>query len=333
MTAPAPECFIVQPIHAEGVDRLRVAGIAVRFASAPDTGTVAAEIGNARAVITRDAGMTRAAIDAAPALEIISSHGIGTNKVDVAHAHALGIPVANTPTANARSVAEHAMMMILALARRAAEADAAVRRGDWAFRYSGGMSEIGGKVLGLVGFGTIAQMTAAIARDGFGMRVVFWSPNAPDEVLEAGRAERAATLAELLTVADVVSLHRPMRPDTRHTIDAPALAAMKPGAILVNTARGGLIDDAALADALSKGRIAGAGLDVFEPEPPPADNPLLGLPNVLLAPHIAGATEDALRATALTCADHVLAALAGRTPPHMLDPSVWERRRRAVTAG
>lgn len=332
MPESLPECYIVQPIHAEGVARLRDGGVAVRFATAADMGTVAAEIGGAQAVITRDAGLTRAAIDAAPALRIISNHGIGTNKVDVVHAHALGIAVANTPSANARSVAEHAVMMMLALARRATEADAAVRSGDWAFRYSGGMTEIGGKVLGLVGFGTIAQMTAAIARDGFGMRLIVWSPNAPDATLAACGAERAATLVDLLGQADVVSLHRPMRPDTHHTIDAAALIAMKPGAFLVNTARGGLIDDAALAAALIERRIAGAGLDVFDPEPPEAANPLLGLSNILLAPHVAGATEDALRATALICADHVLAALAGREPPHMLDATVWARRRGAVTA-
>ncbi len=332
MTNGLPECYVVQPIHPAGVERLRAQGVSVRFATSPDMATVAEEVGSAQALITRDAGLTQAVMDAAPALRIISNHGVGTNKVDVAHAHALGIPVANTPEANTRSVAEHAVMMMLAVARRAAEADTAVRNGDWAFRYTGGMAEISEKVLGLVGFGSIAQMTGAIARDGFGMRLLVWSPNAPDAVLADCGAERAATLTELLGAADFVSLHRPLRPDTHQTINADALAAMKPGAILVNTARGGLIDEAALARALKARHIAGAGLDVFDTEPPARNNPLLALPNVLLAPHIAGATEDALKATALTCAEHVLAALAGREPRHLLDPSVWLRGRGSVAA-
>jgi len=325
-----PECFVVQPIHQAGIDALEAAGIAVRRATAQDMETVAREIGNADAVITRDAGLNAAAMDAAPGLKLISNHGIGTNKIDVAHATALNIPISFTPTANVISVAEHALMLMLACAKRTVEADAATRKGDFRFKFSGGMIELSGKVLGIAGLGTIGRHLARMAKGAFGMRVVVWSPSAdPAQVAEVG--ERVESLDELLAVADVLSLHRPARPDTRHMINARTLAAMKPGAILINTARGALIDEAALAEALKANRIRAAGLDVFDPEPvDPATSPLVGLPNIVLAPHVAGSTEDALKATALACAEHVIAALKGKKPSDLVDPAIWERRRLAA---
>jgi D-3-phosphoglycerate dehydrogenase len=322
-----PECLIVQPIHEAGIEALEAAGISARRASSQDMETVAREIGAADAVITRDAGLNAAAIDAAPALKLISNHGIGTNKIDVAHATALNIPISFTPSANATSVAEHALMLMLVCAKRGIEADAAARRGDFRFKFSGGMIELSGKVLGIAGLGTIGRRLALMAKAAFGMRVVVWSPSAdPAAIAEVG--EKADTLADLLAVADVLSLHRPSRPDTRHMINADTLAAMKPGAIIVNTARGSLIDEAALAAALKSGHIRAAGLDVFDPEPlDPSSSPLVGLPNIVLAPHVAGSTEDALRATALACAEHVIAALAGERPGDLVDPAVWDRRR------
>ncbi len=325
----SPTCLIVQPIHQAGVEALEAAGIEAKWASAQDMATVAAEIGNADAVITRDAGLDRAAIDAAPNLVVIANHGIGTNKIDVAHATDLAIPIVYTPSANARSVAEHAVGMMLALAKRFKDSDAATHAGDWRFKYSGGMSEISGKTLGLVGFGTIAKIVAAIAIGGFDMRVIVHSPHAPDADIEAAGATRANSLEALLREADMVSLHRPSRPDTRHTIDAAALRLMKPTAFLINTARGTLVDEAALAAALVDGGIAGAGLDVFETEPLPADSPLLACGNTILAPHVAGSTEDALKATALQCAEQIITVLGGDRPPHLVNPDVWSRRRTA----
>jgi D-3-phosphoglycerate dehydrogenase len=291
---------------------------------------VTREIGNAAAVITRDAGLNAAAMDAAPGLKLISNHGIGTNKIDVAHATALNIPISFTPTANAMSVAEHALMLMLACAKRTVEADAAARKGDFRFKFSGGMIELSGKVLGIAGLGTIGRHLARMASAGFGMKIVVWSPSA-DPAIVAQVGERVESLADLLALSDVVSLHRPARPDTRHMINAQTLTAMKPGAILINTARGALIDEAALAEALKANRIRAAGLDVFDPEPiDPASSPLVGLPNLVLAPHVAGSTEDALRATALACAEHVIAALNGQRPSDLVVPAVWDRRRLAA---
>jgi D-3-phosphoglycerate dehydrogenase len=324
-----PECLIVQPIHQAGIDALESAGITARRASAQDMETIAREIGNADAVITRDAGLNAAAMDAAPKLKLISNHGIGTNKIDVAHAHSLDIPISFTPTANALSVAEHALMLMLACAKRTVEADAAARRGDFRFKFSGGMIELSGKTLGIAGLGTIGRHLARIARTGFGMRVLVWSPSA-DAALIAEVGERAGSLDELLAQSDVVSLHRPARPDTIHMMNAETLAQMRQGAILINTARGALIDEAALAAALKAGQLRAAGLDVFDPEPiDPATSPLVGLPNVVLAPHVAGSTEDALKTTALACSEHVIAALGGRRPSDLVDATIWDRRRLA----
>lgn len=323
-----PDCFIIQPIHPAGIALLRQGGVTPRFATAHDPATVMREIGEAQGVITRNAGFRRPEIDAAPRLRVICNHGVGMNAIEVAHATTLGIPVVNTPTANGRSVAEHAIALMLALARRVVDADTAVRTEDWRLRYEARMEQMHGKVLGLVGFGAIGRMTGAIARLGFGMHLVVFSPGSEDAALAEAGAERAASLHALLAQADVVSLHRPLRPDTRHCLDAAALACMKPTALLVNTARAELIDGEALADALQEGRIAGAALDVFRVEPPRAvDDPLLTTPRTLLAPHIAGVTEDAMRETALQCAQQVLDVLAGRRPPHLVNPAAWEGRR------
>ena len=320
-------CFIVQPIHPAGIERLAASGIAARQASAPDMATVAREIGDSVAVITRNAGLDAAAMDAAPALKVIANHGVGTNMIDLDHAGRLAIPTVFTPTANAQSVAEQAIALMLAVARRGPAGDAAVRSGDWALRYQPGMAELRGKTLGLVGFGIIGQLTARIAHLGFGMTLLAWSPNTPDATLAEAGAERAASLDALLDVADIVSLHRPLRNDTRNTIGAAQIARMKPGAILVNTARGELVDADALAAALHDGRLAGAGLDVFATEPAPVDQPLLKAPRTVFAPHLGGATDDALRETAVQCAEQIIEALAGRQPKHLVRPEVWERRR------
>jgi D-3-phosphoglycerate dehydrogenase len=320
-----PVCLITQPIHPIGAERLRAAGVEVRAGAAMDDAARIAEVADVDAVIVRE-GLSAAAIDAAPRLAVISNHGTGTDKIAVAHAHMVGIPVVSTPAANVRAVAEHTLMLMLAVARGTPRADAAARRSDWRHRYTAPMHSLHDKTLGIVGFGRTGQIVADMVR-ALGMHVLVWSPRVDDAQVRARGASRVATLHELLTRSDVVSLHRPLRPDTRHTIDAAALAAMKPGAILINTSRGGLIDEPALIAALRERRLFGAGLDVFEREPLPADSSLASLDNVVLSPHLAGSTQEALQTTALQCAEQVLDVLAGRQPQHMLDPTVWPRRR------
>lgn len=326
--ATPPElCLIAEPIHPEGERILRAAGIAVRHAAAPDLAAAPQDLADATAVIVRDA-LPAAAIDAAPRLAVIANHGTGTDAVDVAHATALGIPVVYTPASNVQAVAEHAVMLMLAVARRAVAADRAVRTAEPGYRTRQETLSLHGKTLAVLGFGQTGSRVARMAA-GLGMRVLVWSPRTdPQEAARAG-AQWLAGLDEALAQADVVSLHRPLRPDTRHTLDARTLALLKPTAIVVNTSRGGLIDEAALAGRLRAGALFGAGLDVFETEPLPPSSPLAGLDNVVLTPHVAGSTQDALFETASQCARQIVDVLAGRRPEWLVRPEVWERRRRA----
>ncbi|MEN4918122.1 hydroxyacid dehydrogenase [Achromobacter spanius] len=317
------KCLIVQPIHQQGIELLQRAGIACVTPASASMADVAKAIGDCDAVITRNAGLDGAAIAAGARLRIIGSHGAGTNMVDVAAATAAGIPVVNTPGANARSVAELVISMALALLKRTIALDAAVRAGNWNARYEPGLRELAGATLGVVGFGQIGRSVAEIAHKGFGMQVRVYSPSVPAAEIEQAGFKADQDLADLLRNADIVSLHRPGNPGAGPLIDAAALDRMKPGSLLINTARGGLVDERALAEALKAGRLGGAGIDVFSTEPPPADHPLIGLPNVVLAPHAGGSTEEALIRTAVAVAEQVIDALRGERPAHVVNPAVY----------
>ena len=320
------DVFLVQPIHEAGVARLREAGLAVRAATRGDMATVAAEVGTADAVVTRNAGLSAAAIDAAPRLELIVVHGVGYDPVDVTHAAARGILVCNTPVANAWSVAEHAIALLLALAKATLAADRAVRAGGFDARYTLRLTELRGRTLGIVGCGRIGRATARIARAGLGMTVCGHSPTADPARLRRVGIQPCATLDELLARSDAVSLHVPLRAETRGLIGPAEIGRMKPGAFLVNTARGALVDHHALVDALASGRLGGAGLDVFRQEPVPPDDPLLALPNVVVSPHIAGASDHAMEMTALAVAAAILQAARGRRPRHVISATAKPRR-------
>ena len=324
MTKP---CLIVQPIHPVGEECLRAAGLSPRAASRSDMATIRREISDAVAVITRSAGINAHAMDAAPSLRVIGSHGIGVNAIAIEHATALGIPVVNTPGANRSSVAEHTIALMLAAAKQIGRADAAARDVDFDFKYRARLSDISGKVLGIVGFGGIGRKVAAMARTAFAMDVIVFSQSAAASELQMLGYRRASSLDALLSEAEIVSLHLPLLPQLRHMIGKRELGLMKPSAILINTARGGLVDESALAETLSVGGIAGAGLDVFENEQMARDHPLLKLPNVTLTPHIAGSSEEALECTAIQVVERIVSVLGG-TPIDVVNPAVWDRRRR-----
>ena len=244
-------------------------------------------------------------LDACPQLRAVANMAVGTDNVDLEAAAARGIPVGNTPGVLTDATADLAMALILAVTRRLAEGAARVREGRWgAWQPAQDLgSDLAGATLGVVGFGRIGQAVARRA-EGFGMRVIYTE-------LSSG-----LTLEELLGESDVVSVHAPLTPDTRHLIDAAALARMKPTAYLVNTARGGIVDQVALREALHAGSIAGAALDVTDPEPLPPDDPLLDAPNLLVVPHIGSATTGTRARMAAMAVDNLLAALAGRPMPH-----------------
>ena len=224
-------------------------------------------------------------IGAAPRLKLIQKIGVGVNTIDLAAAKQRGIPVCNLPGTNARAVAELTLGLMLSVLRRVPAFDRHLRSGIWTDTgLQDGIGELGGRTVGLIGFGAIPRILAPILT-AMGCSVIYTARNAV-----ADPAVTYRTLDHLLAEADVVSLHLPLVPETARVIDAAALARMKPGAILINTGRGGLVDQAALVDALASGRIAGAGLDVFETEPLPDGDPLLGLQNVVVTPHIAWLT-------------------------------------------
>jgi phosphoglycerate dehydrogenase-like enzyme len=235
--------------------------------------------------------VTEAVIEASPRLRLIQKIGVGVNTIDLESARRHDVCVCNMPGTNSRAVAEAALALMLAALRRLPSFDAATRRGkgwDWDPRLQDHLLELGGRCVGLVGYGSVPRILAPILR-ALGAEVIYHAPNPkPDAVGEF------CTLPELLARADVVSLHVPLEEETRHLIDAKALAAMKEGAVLVNTARGGLVDECALIEALETGRLRAAGLDTFAQEPTPADNPLLRLDNVVVMPHLAWLTVDTL---------------------------------------
>ncbi|MDQ7859999.1 MAG: D-glycerate dehydrogenase [Armatimonadota bacterium] len=268
-----------------------------------------------------------ALLDAAPRLRVVSNYAVGFDNIDVAAATARGVVVTNTPGVLTETVADFAMALMLATARRLVEADRYTRAGQWKSWMP--MLLLGPDVhhatLGLVGLGRIGAAVARRAR-GFAMTVLYHDVVRRED-LEAELGLGYVPLEDLLRRADFVSIHTPLLPETRHLIGAAQFALMKPTAILINTARGPIVDQRALYEALRTGRIAGAGLDVFEIEPVAADEPLLRLDNVVVAPHIASASVETRTQMALMAVDNLLAALDGRRPPNLVNPEVWDRRR------
>jgi D-3-phosphoglycerate dehydrogenase len=321
-------CLIVQPIHQAGLDILARGGLALRHLQHADAQALAREASDCVAVVTRSAGFSARAIEAAPALRVIGSHGVGVDAIDVALATECGIAVVNAPHANVRSVAEHAIALMFALTKSLAAADRATRTGDFRFKYSARLLELQGLTLGIAGFGSIGRQTAILAK-ALGLKVIAHSlETAPELYAETG-VERVAGLRDLLSQSDIVSLHLPLTTSTEGLIGAAELALMRPGSFLVNTGRGGVVNETALLDALDRGQLAGAGLDVFASEDMPPDHPLLLHPRILLTPHIAGSTEASLARTAEDVANGILAVLAGERPRFLVNPSVWPQRRGA----
>jgi D-3-phosphoglycerate dehydrogenase len=261
-------------------------------------------------------------------LKAIAKHGAGVDNIDIPAATARGIVVASVPGGNADAVAEATVAMILAALRHVPEVHGLVTGGRYSARWELQFEQLLDRTLGLVGIGNIGARVAKICADGFRMRVLAYDPALPEAAVRERGAEKVDDLAKLLAASDAVSLHLPLTAETRHIIGQRELRAMKPTAVLVNAARGPLIDEAALAEALREGRIAGAALDVFEVEPPSPDNPILTAPNIVLSPHTAGNTVEAARHLARASADIVLAVFSGRRPDGLLNPGVWERRRR-----
>lgn len=267
-------------------------------------------------------------LDRAPRLKVVANYAVGYDNIDVPACTARGVLVTNTPGVLTETTADLAFALILAAARRLVEADKFLRAGKW--KTWGPTLLLGqdvyGATLGLVGLGRIGAAVARRAR-GFNMKVLYYSRHR-QEALEKELGVEYVSFDELLRRSDFISIHVPLTAETRHLFNAEAFAKMKPTAVLVNTARGPIVDEAALYAALKTGRIAAAGLDVMDPEPPSPDNPLLTLNNVILLPHIGSASIATRTRMATMAAENAAAALRGELPPNLVNPEAWEKRRR-----
>ena len=260
-----------------------------------------------------------------PKLLCVSASGAGYDTVDVDACTKAGIIVVNQAGQNAGAVAEHTLGLMLSLSKRIGECDRRMRREIGFAREEVMGRDISGRVLGVVGIGHIGTRVTALAK-AFGMEVLAYDPYvAADEI--ARRGARPVSFADLLAQSDFVSIHCPRNAETIGMIGADALARMKPGASLVTTARGGIVDEAALYAALASGRLAGAGVDVWDREPPPLDHPLLALDNVVATYHTAGVTVEARRNMAAQAAEQIVGVLQGGRPPRLVNPQAWDAYR------
>jgi D-3-phosphoglycerate dehydrogenase / 2-oxoglutarate reductase len=290
-----------------GVQALRKEGLDVDVVKTLPAAELCARIGEYEGFIVRSATkVTRAVIEAGRKLEVIGRAGAGVDTIDVTAATERGIIVMNTPGGNTTAVAEHTLALLLGLARRVPAADASLKSGRWEKSGLQGV-ELFGKVLGLVGLGRIGGEVARRAL-GFRMHVIAYDPYLGREAAERLGVE-TVELDDLLARADFISIHTPLMSETRHLIGTAQLARVKPGVRIVNCARGGIVDEAALGRAIEEGRVAGAALDVFEQEPPPPDHPLVRLSQVVVTPHLGAATDEAQTAVALAIAEQVADAL------------------------
>jgi D-3-phosphoglycerate dehydrogenase / 2-oxoglutarate reductase len=300
-------------------DVLAAAGASLRVAQSGDECELVELAADADAILTCFRPVTAAVLDAASHCLTVARYGVGLDNIDVAHADRLGMLVTNVPDYCVDEVSDHAAALILALARNVVPFTRDVANGRWDNTAHGPLHRLRGRTLGLVGYGAIARSLATKMR-AFGMDVLAYAPS----LRTSQELEAAASLDDLLTRADVVSLHVPLGPATRGLIGARELGLMKAGSHLVNTARGAVVDSGALSAALGSGHLAGAALDVLPTEPPDPDDPLLRAPNLILTPHAAFDSVEAVQELQRKAANNVLDILQGRRPAYPINPEVLD---------
>lgn len=321
--------LLPQPIEAEATQRLSEAGHTVIVADDPKPETVRPLLKDAQAVILRTGiTMTRELIEAAADLLVISRTGGGFDNVDVEAATDNGVIVTSNLGVNTISVCEHVLAMMLSLAKKLPVLDRAVRQNNYSIRYQNLSCDINGKTLGLLGFGRIGYQVAQACKTVFNMDVLACDPYLPDEIKQQyGDLAAFVDKQRLCTDSDVISVHVPLTEQTHHALSTDEFKLMKPEAIVINTSRGPVIDEAALTMALQNGSIGGAGLDVQTKEPPDPDNPLLQLDNVILTPHSAALTSECVIRMATDAADRTLEVLSGKVPLNVANPEVLKSSR------
>lgn len=285
--------LVAAPIHEKALEMLKKAGFEIVYEEYPSEERLIELIKDVDAIIVRSKPrVTRRVIEAAEKLRVIARAGVGLDNIDLEAAEEKGIKVFNAPSAPTQSVAELAIGLMLAVMRKIAYADRKMREGAWPKKQCLG-HELRGKVLGVIGMGRIGSAVARIAYHGFGMKIIYYDVRRCPKEIEQELEAKCVDLDTLFKTADVITIHVPLIPATKHLVNEEKLRLMKKTAILINTARGGVVDTEALVKALKEGWIAGAGLDVYEEEPLPPDHPLTKLENVVLTPHIGANTVEA----------------------------------------
>lgn len=310
--------LIIQPFHDDGMAMLKSRGdVTFEIVDGSSIEEMQAKIVDADGVTIRTALLPAEVLERGEVLKVVSRHGVGYDNVDLDHLNSRGIPMALTADANASSVAEHVMFMMLHLAKRGFRHDRATRTGGWALRNGLETVDIGGRRVLIVGFGRIGRQVATLCQ-AFGMTVSVFDPFLPADLIQATGCQPVGDFRSVLGETDVLSVHMPLSNETRHMIGKSELSALPDHTLLINCARGGIVDEEALHQALTSGGIAGAGLDVFEQEPPPEDHPLFALENVILSPHSAGLTLECAKRMAVSTVRNVLAGLDGTLDPAMV---------------
>ena len=319
-----PTIYVSDPIHPNVLTELNALG-RVHLGYGEDAVRYQEVSAKIDAVLLRAERFDREKIEDSPRLRIIARHGVGTDNVDIDAATEAGVWVSTTPGSNSRAVAEHVFALLLSLARKVPFGAAETAAGRWdqaKIRMNG--FELHGRTLGLLGFGNIARMVLSIAQ-GFGMNALVHDPFVEAVNIEVAGA-KSASLTETIARADVLSLHLPLTEQTAHLIDAATLATMKPTSVLINTSRGGLVDEAALVEALTSGRLGAAGLDVLQGESVDMKNPLpyttipiTEISNLIVTPHVAGQSAEAFLAAGTGALAAIRAALAGKRPDHAVN--------------
>ncbi|KYK33596.1 MAG: phosphoglycerate dehydrogenase [Thermoplasmatales archaeon SG8-52-3] len=310
--------LITDKMAEEAIQLLKDAGHDVKF-DEMDHDTLLKEIEKYDALMVR--GRTKVVKEIVNAgskgsLKVIGRAGIGVDNVDIETAGKLGIPVVNAPTGSTISVAELTITHMLSLSRNIAKADNTMKKGEWAKKQLRG-SELYGKTLGLIGTGNIGKLTGKIAKC-FGMKIIGFDPFISKEDMMKDGIEKREDLGNLISSSDFISLHLPHTPKTHYIVNKDMISKMKPSAYIINCSRGGTVDEEALFNALKNGKIAGAGIDVFEKEPP-QNNPLLTLENVILTPHLGANTNEGQIRAGTICAEQIIKVLEGKEPDYCVN--------------
>jgi D-3-phosphoglycerate dehydrogenase len=322
--------LLIAPLPDPKAEETLAQACEVRHLSRPDEATLLHEIQGVHGLIAAGGlvRVTRAVFERADALRVVASIGAGFDAIDHEAATEFGIPLVNNSGVGHRPVAEHTIGMMIALGKDFRRADRMLREQGWAARATYSEPQVGLELheltVGIIGLGHIGKDVARKCTAAFGMRVLAYDPYVSAAEMQAVGVTKVEHLLDMLPQCDFVTVHVPHNSETHHLVGAQELQAMKPSAFLINTARGPLVNNGALVEALQAHTIAGAGIDVFEPEPPPPDHPLLALDNVLVSPHIAGVTSVTRSKLAHGATQQVAQVLRGERPPRLVNPEVWE---------